>query len=76
MISVRPNRRDGQRSRQMHRGRRTPQLGHLANFTEGGHDRNVEAGVFIDDPVFGRGLVEQWRSAIAAGVFVPVDVVV
>jgi phosphatidylserine/phosphatidylglycerophosphate/cardiolipin synthase-like enzyme len=40
-----------------------------ANFTNRGHDRNVEVGVLIDDPFFASSLVAQWRSAVAAGVF-------
>ena len=44
-----------------------------ANFTERGQDRNIEAGVQIDDPTFGRRLVEQWRSALAGGVFRSLD---
>jgi phosphatidylserine/phosphatidylglycerophosphate/cardiolipin synthase-like enzyme len=42
-----------------------------ANLTERGQDRNIEVGVQIDDPAFGRRLTEQWRSALAAGVFSP-----
>jgi hypothetical protein len=44
-----------------------------ANFTDRGQDRNIEVGVFVDDPSFGRALVAQWLSARASGVFVPVE---
>jgi len=43
-----------------------------ANFTERGQDRNIEVGVQIEDPAFGRRLVEQFRSALAGGVFMAV----
>ena len=44
-----------------------------ANFTDRGHDRNIEVGVLVDDPSFGRSLAGQWLAALAAGVFVSVD---
>jgi phosphatidylserine/phosphatidylglycerophosphate/cardiolipin synthase-like enzyme len=44
-----------------------------ANFTNRGHDRNIEVGVLVDDPFFASSLVAQWRSAWAAGVFLELD---
>jgi hypothetical protein len=44
-----------------------------ANFTDRGQGRNIEVGVRIDDEGFGRRLVEQWRSAATAGVFVSIE---
>lgn len=41
-----------------------------ANFTERGHNRNIEAGVVIDDPAFARALSLQWSNLIEAGVIV------
>lgn len=41
-----------------------------ANFTNRGHQRNVEVGVVIDNPRLARQLVHQWRNAAAAGLFV------
>jgi len=38
-----------------------------ANFTQRGHERNVEAGVLIDDEDFACRLVAQWRSLIDSG---------
>lgn len=40
-----------------------------ANFTDRGQGRNIEVGAYIDDARFGRSLVEQWRMALTAGVF-------
>ena len=45
-----------------------------ANFTDRGQGRNIEVGAYIDDPRFSCSLVEQWRAALAAGVFVEVEV--
>jgi phosphatidylserine/phosphatidylglycerophosphate/cardiolipin synthase-like enzyme len=45
-----------------------------ANFTNRGQSRNVEVGALIEDASFARSLVEQWRSAVAAGLFVELDV--
>ncbi len=44
-----------------------------ANFTARGQDRNIEVGVLVDDPSFGRSLSEQWLAALGAGVFVSAD---
>jgi phosphatidylserine/phosphatidylglycerophosphate/cardiolipin synthase-like enzyme len=44
-----------------------------ANFTDRGQDRNIEVGVVIEDPFFGRSLVEQWVAAVTAGVFLDVE---
>jgi hypothetical protein len=41
-----------------------------ANFTDRGQTRNVEVGAVIEDEGFARALASQWRSAVAAGVFV------
>ncbi len=38
-----------------------------ANFTERGQERNVEAGVLIEDERFASSLVAQWRSLIGSG---------
>ena len=35
-----------------------------ANLTEAAHDRNIEAGVLLDDPVFARSLRTQFESLI------------
>jgi phosphatidylserine/phosphatidylglycerophosphate/cardiolipin synthase-like enzyme len=42
-----------------------------ANLTEAALERNVEAGVLIDDAVFARGVVGQFERLVAAGVLVP-----
>lgn len=44
-------------------GRRT--LVGSANFTERGHERNVEVGVFIDDAGLAGQLLHQWRQLVA-----------
>jgi phosphatidylserine/phosphatidylglycerophosphate/cardiolipin synthase-like enzyme len=44
-----------------------------ANFTQRGHDRNIEVGAVIEDPFFARTLVEQWVAAVTAGVFLELD---
>ncbi len=41
-----------------------------ANFTERGQARNIELGALIDDPGFGRQVVEHWRGLALAGLFV------
>jgi phosphatidylserine/phosphatidylglycerophosphate/cardiolipin synthase-like enzyme len=38
-----------------------------ANLTEAAQDRNIEAGVLLDDPVFARGLRKQFESLIDRG---------
>jgi phosphatidylserine/phosphatidylglycerophosphate/cardiolipin synthase-like enzyme len=44
-----------------------------ANFTDRGQGRNIEVGVLVEDPTFGRSLAGQWLSALAAEVFVSID---
>lgn len=39
-----------------------------ANFTDRGQERNIEAGVLIEDRAFASELSAQWRALIAAGV--------
>ncbi len=41
-----------------------------ANFTDRGQSRNIEVGAEIEDASFARALINQWKSATAAGVFV------
>ena len=41
-----------------------------ANLTEAAQERNVEAGVLIDDAAFARGVVGQFERLVAAGVLV------
>ena len=41
-----------------------------ANLTEAAQERNVEAGVLIDDAPFARGVVGQFERLVAAGVLV------
>lgn len=43
-----------------------------ANLTEAAQERNVEAGVLIEDGAFARGVVSQFDRLRAAGVLVPV----
>lgn len=38
-----------------------------ANFTDRGLNRNLEAGVLIEDPTFARRLSEQWLALVASG---------
>jgi phosphatidylserine/phosphatidylglycerophosphate/cardiolipin synthase-like enzyme len=38
-----------------------------ANFTQRGQDRNVEAGVLIQDPTFAQHLARQWHGLIESG---------
>lgn len=38
-----------------------------ANFTERAHNRNIEVGVLLDDPLFAEHLARQWLSLIEAG---------
>ena len=38
-----------------------------ANLTEAAHERNIEAGVLLDDPVFARALRKQFESLIDRG---------
>jgi phosphatidylserine/phosphatidylglycerophosphate/cardiolipin synthase-like enzyme len=38
-----------------------------ANFTERGQERNIEAGVLIDDPGFAVKLASQWRGLVSSG---------
>lgn len=39
-----------------------------ANFTEAAHDRNIEAGVLVQDAVFARSLVSQFEILVSHGV--------
>ncbi len=39
-----------------------------ANFTERGHERNIELGVLIDDERFATKVAEQWWGLVGAGV--------
>lgn len=41
-----------------------------ANLTEAAQERNIEDGVFVDDPGFARGVVAQLDRLVAAGVLV------
>jgi phosphatidylserine/phosphatidylglycerophosphate/cardiolipin synthase-like enzyme len=41
-----------------------------ANLTEAAQERNIEAGVFIDDESFARGVVAQLDRLVAVGVLV------
>jgi phosphatidylserine/phosphatidylglycerophosphate/cardiolipin synthase-like enzyme len=41
-----------------------------ANFTDRGHDRNVEVGALIRDPRFAQSLATQWHTARTHGMFV------
>jgi phosphatidylserine/phosphatidylglycerophosphate/cardiolipin synthase-like enzyme len=41
-----------------------------ANFTQRGQVRNVELGVLVDDPGFGRQVSDHWLALVAAGVFI------
>lgn len=43
-----------------------------ANLTEAAQERNIEAGVLIDDGTFARGVVGQFERLVAAGVLVRV----
>lgn len=45
-----------------------------ANLTEAAQERNVEAGVLIDDAAFARGVVGQFERLVAAGVLVGVRI--
>jgi phosphatidylserine/phosphatidylglycerophosphate/cardiolipin synthase-like enzyme len=38
-----------------------------ANFTDRGHERNIEAGVLIEDRAFSEELGAQWRQLVSAG---------
>lgn len=38
-----------------------------ANFTQRGQDRNIEAGVLIQDPTFAQHLARQWHGLIESG---------
>lgn len=40
-----------------------------ANFTNRGHNRNIEAGVLIDDPTFATEFATHWRNLVALGIF-------
>ncbi len=39
-----------------------------ANFTEAAHERNIEAGVLVDDPAFAAALEYQFSSLVTAGI--------
>ena len=39
-----------------------------ANFTQRGQERNVEAGVLIDDEFFAKALTAQWSTLVSAEV--------
>ncbi len=43
-----------------------------ANFSAAAQERNIEAGVVIDDDVFARGLGAQFESLVQAGLLVRV----
>lgn len=43
-----------------------------ANFTRRAQTRNIEVGVLVDDELFAKNLVHQWKSCAGAGVFVGV----
>lgn len=45
-----------------------------ANLTEAAQERNVEAGVLIDDAAFARGVVGQFERLVGAGFLVPVRI--
>jgi hypothetical protein len=45
-----------------------------ANFTDWGHQRNVEVGVLIEDRAFAGHLLAQWQRATDAGLFLPCPV--
>ncbi|MGE0791196.1 MAG: DISARM system phospholipase D-like protein DrmC [Sandaracinaceae bacterium] len=38
-----------------------------ANFTDAGHERNYEAGAYLEDPAFAKRLVRQLRSLVEGG---------
>lgn len=44
-----------------------------ANFTNRGHNRNIEAGVLIKDSVFATGFALHWLRLVELGVFKPVS---
>lgn len=46
-----------------------------ANLTEAAQERNVEAGVLIDDAAFARGVVGQFERLVGAGVLVQVRII-
>ena len=39
-----------------------------ANFTERGHERNIETGVLVEDRAFAEELAGQWRQLISEGI--------
>lgn len=41
-----------------------------ANLTEAAQERNVEAGVLVEDAAFARGVVAQFERLVDAGVLV------
>ncbi|AKG21297.1 DISARM system phospholipase D-like protein DrmC [Calothrix sp. 336/3] len=43
-----------------------------ANFTEAAHERNIEAGVLINDPVAARGLRSQFETLVAKNILLRV----
>ena len=43
-----------------------------ANFTEAAQQRNIEAGVLLDDPRLATRLTHQFNQLLDAGVFAPV----
>lgn len=43
-----------------------------ANFTRRGHERNIEVGALVDDPVRAAAVVDLFEEWTGAGVFVPV----
>jgi phosphatidylserine/phosphatidylglycerophosphate/cardiolipin synthase-like enzyme len=45
-----------------------------ANFTEAAHERNIEAGVLIDDPAFAQRIVRQLNHLIEGGALVKLRV--
>ena len=44
----------------------------LANFTDRGQSRNIEAGVLVEDQRFAEELTRQFHDAVGAGSFVAV----
>lgn len=43
-----------------------------ANFTEAAQQRNIEAGVLLDNPRLATRLTQQFNQLLEAGVFAPV----
>ncbi len=43
-----------------------------ANFTEAAHDRNIEAGILIDDPAIADAITNQFNSLVVSGKLRPI----